>query len=147
MLGWTGDIGAKKVWEIPRQPKKWKKKCLQYIVFSDGPHLFQYWGNSIVSPTDLVPLGILQSTRKKKMTPHRLVDFTKKNIQSLTDYALRFIIEPSSSSSSKFRWRTHWPRFIPGRKLNWREPCPPIKITQNIEKEKMRRAWGWIWIG
>ena len=39
--------------------------------------------------------------QEKKMTPHRLVDFTKKNIQLLMDFALRFIIEPSSSS--KFR--------------------------------------------
>ena len=46
--------------------KKWRKKCLQYSLFSDVLHLSQYWGNSIVSPTDLVPLGILQSTRKRR---------------------------------------------------------------------------------
>ena len=32
MLGWTGDIGAKKVWEIPRQPKNGKKMlAVQFI--------------------------------------------------------------------------------------------------------------------
>ena len=89
MLGWTGDMGAKKVWEVLRHPKQMKKMlAVQFI--QRCPTFVSILGKLNCKSYRSSSSGNSSKYQEKKMTPHRLVDFTKKNIQLLMDFAVYY---------------------------------------------------------